>query len=163
MSDICAGIGHPNSIKAMKVVRELARQGMLVRTGDPGQFRYAIGRDAKPVGGSVSKAERKARKDKLSLEEKKERQRQYDQKRSAKRMAERRAHGVIPVKRAVKPVKPIRPLEYRPAPTMKSDGDGETIEQFMARGGTIENLGGLKESNVWAKRKPVIMGRGANL
>lgn len=151
MSEACAGAGFAGSLKAMRAVSEMARKGLLVRSGTPGHYRYAIGRDLKKCGGSKPRGgpqPRKPRKDKLSPEEKRERQRLYDQKRNAKRAAERRARG-LKTRPPRKPLNATRKLHVVPS------SPGMTSDDFVAAGGVIEVLPGFQRDNVHARRRPV--------
>lgn len=142
LSEITAAMRQVNPKWRSSVVSAMVSGGWLVKHEQPGQpASYTVGK--RPPT-------------RLTAAQKKERQQSYEKKRSAKRLQQRRAAGIKPRPR---PTKHLRPLEYHPQPRLH--GEGETVEQFVARGGRVEQLGGLKESTVFARRKPVIMGRGA--
>lgn len=51
----------------------------------------------------------------------------------------------------------------RPSPGKNAtvSGGAESVEQFMARGGSVERLPGIKSSPVYLPRRPVLALRGA--
>ena len=143
LSEITAAMREINPAFRPSVVSAMVSRGFLVRHVAPGQpANYTVGaRPAKP----------------LTDAQKKDRQRTYEEKRSVRRTKERRAAGIPARAHARASVR----RDFAGKPTAARDG--ETVDQFLARGGKVEQLGGLKKSNVHARRRPVMMGRGSQI
>ena len=97
-----------------------------------------------PASYSLGKAPQKAT---LTEEQRRERQRAYEAVRSARKMAARRAAG-IPARPPKKPKTGIT------VSTVQITGPRQSIEDFMAAGGSIERLPGLKPSNIYPPCRP---------
>lgn len=111
----------------------MVTDGALTVTGEPGHYRYSVGRRPAPpvVPG--------------------QRQKEYEAMRSERRRAERQAAGRKSRNRTK--VQPVvrRPLEPQPAPL----GAHQSVEDYIAAGGRIEVLPGIQKSNVYQQRRPV--------
>lgn len=113
----------------------MVADGALIVAGEPGHYRYSVGRRPAPPAAPG------------------ERQKEYEAKRSARRRAERQAAGLKTRNRSPKDT----PVVRRPlAPQPQALGAHQSVEDFIAAGGHIERLPGLRESNVYAQRRPVV-------
>lgn len=136
--DIIAHVRSTGIKVRASIVSGMVLHGALIRhdngAGQP--YSYTVGKRPPPV---------------MTAEQRAERQRGYEAKRSAKRMAERRAKG-------------IQARPRREQPTVKRVGialvsshntqSGESVAEFLARGGQIEHLPGIQKSEVFPQRRP---------
>jgi hypothetical protein len=115
-------------------IAAMVNEGALTVTGQPGRYRYSVGRRPAPRSESGS-----------------ERRRQYEIARNERKRAARAAAGVAvrgPRKQpSVRRLNYVAPQEFT---------DGETVEEFAARGGRVEVLPGIQKSSVYAQRRPLM-------
>lgn len=137
----CEIISHIRSMGVpvrASIISGMVLHGALIRHDNgPGQpFGYTIGKRPPPM---------------LTAEQKAERQRGYEAKRAIRRAEDRRARGI-----------PARPQREQPTIRRNSIGlvsshatvGGESVAEFLARGGQIEHLPGLQKSEVFPQRRP---------
>lgn len=118
-------------------IAAMVNDGSLTVTGEPCHYRYSVGH--RPVAKADSGSEKR---------------RQYEIARNERKRAARAAAGVPA--RGPRQQPKVRPLNYV-AP--RDSVGGETVDEFVARGGRVEVLPGIQRSSVFAQRRPV-MGSG---
>jgi hypothetical protein len=82
----------------------------------------------------------------VSAEERQARRTAYEANRSAQRRAERRAQG--------KEARPARQAKSVTLASSHATVGGESVAEFLARGGSIERLPGFQRDNVYPQRRP---------
>lgn len=141
MSEILAALRAQGIIMRSSAIAEMVRAGHLIKTLDAnGVACYAVGH----VPGFYSPEQIQARKEK---------RREYERERSRRRVRERRAQRQA----AGIPLNP-RGGQRKPAKlilvTSHATSPGQSVEEFLAAGGRIERLPGLKTSNIYPPRRP---------
>lgn len=117
------------------IVTAMASGGLLVKHEKTGQ----------PIGYTVGTRPRAPRSQEERIAARKESERKRAAKRNEQRMAQRRAQGI-----------PAR-AERKPTLVLASSHatvGGESVAEFLARGGQIEHLPGIQRSEVFPQRRP---------
>lgn len=135
--DIIAHLASMGITRKHGNIAAMVNDGSLTVTGEPCHYRYSVGRRPAPRDESGS-----------------EKRRQYEIARNERKRAARAAAGVAICGPRQQPK--VRPLNYIAPRDLVG---GETVDEFIARGGRVEVLPGIQRSNVFAQRRPV-MGSG---
>lgn len=140
-SEIIAAMAAQGITMRSSAVAEMVRAGQFIRTVDAnGVACYTNGR----VPGYYSEEQIAARREK---------RREYERERSRRRVRDR--HEAMAA--AGTPVRP-RGGQKKPAKlvlvTSHATSPGQSVAEFLAGGGRIERLPGLKASNVYPPRRP---------
>lgn len=141
MSEILAYMRGQGATMRSSAIAEMVRTGHLIKTMDAnGVACYAVGH----VPGFYSPEQIQARKEK---------RREYERERSRRRVRERRAQRQA----AGIPLNPRGGQRKAPRLELASShatSPGQSVAEFLAGGGCIERLPGLKTSNVYPPRRP---------
>lgn len=134
-SEIIAAVRAAGFKCKPSIVTAMASEGLLVKHEKAGQ----------PIGYTVGARPRAARSEEERAAARKESERKRAAARNELRMAQRRARGI-----------PSRG-EQKPKLVLASSHatvGGESVAEFLARGGEIERLPGLLKSNTYPQRRP---------
>lgn len=135
-SEIIAAVRAAGFKCKPSIVTAMASDGLLVKHEKAGQ----------PIGYTVGARPRAARSEEERAAARKESERKRAAARNELRMAQRRARGV--------PSRADRKSKLVLATSHATVG-GESVAEFLARGGQIERLPGFQRDNVFPQRRPV--------